>query len=116
MLPSVHKLNAIAFWVNACQVAIHLCEKFDLGMLYQTQRRIYLPLYIYMWVVENLKQNTWNSVYRKECFPSKESDTKDFTEYIFRVQGGHHQVVFQLGCIYKWGRGRCGERRLIGFS
>jgi len=30
-------------------------------------------------------------VYRKKSLPSKESATKDLTEYIFRLRGRHHQ-------------------------
>jgi len=31
-----------------------------------------------------------DTVYRQESFPSKESDTKDLTEHIFRLRNRHH--------------------------
>jgi len=43
-----------------------------------------------------MKQNFlyhMNTVYRKKPFPSKESDTKDLTEYIFRLRSRRHQLL-----------------------
>jgi len=34
-------------------------------------------------------------VYRNVSFPSKESDNKDPTEHIVRLQGKHHQLLFK---------------------
>jgi len=38
---------------------------------------------------------TVSSVNRKKSFLSKESDTKDLTECIFRLRSRHHQLLFK---------------------
>jgi len=40
-------------------------------------------------------ENVIKRIYQKESFPSKESYTKDLTEYIFRLQGRHHRLLFK---------------------
>jgi len=41
------------------------------------------------------KGGYWITVYRQKSFPSKGSDTKDLTEYIFRLRRRHHQLLFK---------------------
>jgi len=39
--------------------------------------------------------SSYPTSYRKKSFPSKESDTKDLKEYVFRLRSRHHQLLFK---------------------